>query len=165
MRYTLLLFIITIILPGCQSGNNKQSQQLSKRIDSLEKQLAQQYKPGLGTFMKHIQMHHAKLWFAGKKQNWALADFEIHELKERFEAVEKFHAGNDEIKPIDMIYPALDSVSHAIDQKDVKRFENSFDLLNNTCNTCHNTTDHAFVKVKIPENPPFGNQRYKLGQE
>lgn len=160
MRYA-LIFIVILSFSGCQTDSNKQHQALAKRVDSLEKQVAKQYTPGLGTFMKHIQMHHAKLWFAGINQNWQLADFEIHELKERFEAVEKFHADNEEIEPMDMIYPPLDSVSLAIDQENKARFEKSFTVLNNTCNNCHKATDHAFVKIQKPEMPPFGNQQYK----
>lgn len=160
MRY-MLIFLVAIGCLGCQNNTNNSSKNLAKSVDSLEKQLSQQYKPGLGTLMKHVQTHHAKLWFAGSNENWALADFEIHELKERFEAIEKYHAGNDEIEPIDMIYPSLDSVSQAVDQKHQAKFENSFSVLNKTCNSCHDATDHGFVKVKTPEEPPFSNQQYQ----
>ena len=36
----------------------------------------QPYKPGLGEFMTATQLRHAKLWFAGKDNNWDLAAYE-----------------------------------------------------------------------------------------
>ena len=35
------------------------------------------YAPGLGEFMTATQLRHAKLWFAGKENNWDLAAYEI----------------------------------------------------------------------------------------
>jgi hypothetical protein len=40
------------------------------------------YAPGLGQFMTAMQLRHAKLWFAGKTNNWDLAAYEIDEIKE-----------------------------------------------------------------------------------
>src|ERR1700709_766904 len=47
------------------------------------------YQPGLGEFMTATQLRHAKLWFAGKMNNWDLAAYEIDEIKEGLEDVEK----------------------------------------------------------------------------
>jgi hypothetical protein len=43
------------------------------------------YQPGLGEFMTATQLRHAKLWFAGKQNNWDLAAYEIDEIKEGLE--------------------------------------------------------------------------------
>src|SRR5262249_14805529 len=43
------------------------------------------YVPGLGEFMTATQLRHAKLWFAGKNSNWALAAYEVDEIKEGLE--------------------------------------------------------------------------------
>jgi len=40
------------------------------------------YAPGLGEFMTATQLRHAKLWFAGKENNWDLAAYEIDEIAE-----------------------------------------------------------------------------------
>jgi hypothetical protein len=61
-----------------------------------------------------------------------------------------------------MIDPAIDSVNHAIEQKDAIRFKSSFIFLTNTCNKCHLATDFEFNVVKIPETSPFSNQDFKL---
>ncbi|MEO6833090.1 MAG: hypothetical protein ABI378_11270, partial [Chitinophagaceae bacterium] len=80
MKLTFLI-LLSFGLFACNQQNN-QTQGLQNQIDSLNKKLADTYKPGFGEFMSGIQVHHNKLWFAGKNQNWALADFEIHEILE-----------------------------------------------------------------------------------
>ena len=80
--------VVFICLACSQTGSN--NTQLQNRVDSLEQKLAHTYKPGFGEFMSGIQIHHAKLWFAGQNQNWPLADFEIHEIEEALEDIQKF---------------------------------------------------------------------------
>src|SRR4051812_10619726 len=55
------------------------------------------YVPGLGELMALQQMRHAKLWFAGSNRNWPLADYELDELREGFEDVQKLHQTHDGI--------------------------------------------------------------------
>jgi hypothetical protein len=130
-------------------------------IDSLQKQLNETYKPGFGEFMSGIQTHHAKLWFAGQNQNWPLADFEVHEIQEALEDLQKFCSDRPELKTIEMINPAMDSVNNAIQQKNPQLFKSSFVLLTNTCNNCHKATEHGFNVVTVPTNLPVVNQDFK----
>jgi len=69
--------IILLLLLSC-SDNSEQISELRSQVTELQKKIDDSYKPGFGEFMSNIQMHHAKLWFAGINQNWELADFEIH---------------------------------------------------------------------------------------
>ena len=136
-------------------------QQLQTTVDLLQKELNNSYKPGFGEFMSSIQVHHAKLWFAGINKNWKLADFEIHEIQESLEDIQKFNNDRPESKVIGMINPAMDSVSNAIRQQSEHAFKSSFVFLTNTCNNCHKTTKHEFNVVTIPANPPISNQSFK----
>ena len=154
---------ILFILLCCNQQSNQVNQMQSK-IDSLERQLDKAYKPGLGEFMTGIQLHHAKLWFAGQNQNWPLADFEIHEIQESLDDIEEFCKDRPEVKSIGMLKPAIDSVTDAIRQKDLQLFKNNFSLLTNTCNNCHKATDHGFNVVIIPVNPPVSNQDFRVAQ-
>ena len=36
-----------------------------------------------------MQVHHAKLWFAGHANNWALAGYELKKIKETIEEVKE----------------------------------------------------------------------------
>ena len=42
--------------------------------------------------MAATQVRHAKLWFAGKNKNWALAAWEVDEIREGLEDATKLHA-------------------------------------------------------------------------
>lgn len=147
------------MLNACNQNDN--SAQLQLRIDSLEKKIDAAYKPGLGEFMSQVQVHHAKLWFAGKNENWKLADFEIHEIMESVDGIQQYAGDRVESKKVIMLQPALDSVNHAIEQKDTALFRSSFILLTSTCNSCHTAVDYEFNIVKIPDAPPFSNQVFK----
>lgn len=130
-------------------------------VDSLQKLLNETYKPGLGEFMSGIQLHHAKLWFAGQNQNWPLADFEVHEIMESLDDIQAYCRERPEIKSIGMIRPPIDSVTKAIEQKDLLHFKNSFMVLTATCNECHKATDHGFNVVIVPTSLPVVNQEFK----
>lgn len=150
--------ISTILMLGCGNSADKK---LEARIDSLEKKVNDSYKPGFGEFMSNIQIHHAKLWFAGTNENWSLADFEIHEIIESVGAVKTYEPERDESRSIPMIEPALDSVNKAIQQKNIVQFKNAYILLTNTCNNCHKAVNFSFNEVKIPDSPPFSNQIFQ----
>jgi len=137
---------------------------LQNHIDSLERKLANSYKPGFGEFMSSVQVHHAKLWFAGLNQNWKLADFEVHEMMEAIENIQKYQTERMESKKISMINPVLDSVNVAIEKKDPVLFKSSFILMTNTCNNCHHAVDFEFNVVKIPDTPPYSNQDFKIAR-
>ena len=156
-----LTYIIIVSLTFSCTSQNDKVQKMQATIDSLQKQLAETYKPGFGAFMSGIQTHHAKLWFAGQNQNWALADFEVHEIQEALEDLQKFCIDRPEVKKIAMIYPAIDSVSISLQQKNPQLFKSSFVLLTNTCNSCHKATQHGFNVVTIPSSPPVVNQDFR----
>jgi hypothetical protein len=156
-----LLMISTVCLLACnQTGKTVQ---LQKQVDSLKLQLANTYKPGLGEFMSGIQIHHAKLWFAGQNENWKLANFELNEIKEVVETIQKSYPGRDESKMLLHLFsPVLDSMDHAIQQMNISVFKNTYVLLTNTCNNCHHVAGFAFNVVTIPSAPPFSNQDFKI---
>ena len=161
MKQTFFLLFLIAGLSACNRPPDH-TKVLQDRIDSLEHKLADMYIPGFGEFMSNIQVHHSKLWFAGQNENWKLADFEMHEIKETIDAIQKYQTGRSESQKVVMLQPALDSVGHAIQQKNMSLFKSSYTLLTNTCNNCHRATNFEFNVVKIPETPPFSNQDFKL---
>jgi hypothetical protein len=152
----IMIFILGLMIFTSCSDNSKQIRELENKLEEVKS-----YKPGFGEFMSNVQIHHAKLWFAGKNQNWKLAEFEINEIKETFDDLKIYQSEREETKLIPMISVALDSVSSSIEQKDLKLFKNSFVLLTNTCNDCHLAAHFEFNKIKIPETPPFSNQVFE----
>ena len=163
MKHTVLILLI-VGLWSC-SQTTKNSQNLQNRIDSLEQKVADSYKPGFGEFMSGIQAHHSKLWFAGQNQNWKLADFEIHEIMEALEDIQKYETDRKESQLIGLIKPAIDNVNLAIEQKNPELFKSGFTFLTNTCNSCHRATNFEFNVVKIPDSLPFSNQDFKVNEQ
>ena len=141
---------------ACHEHDDKKK--LESRVDSLEQRLKNTYKPGFGEFMSGIQVHHAKLWFAGINNNWDLADFEIHEIKESLDGLRNFQPERKETKFLSQLDPSIDSISKAIAKKNANNFKTSFVFLTAACNNCHKSVDYPFNDVKIPDTPPFSNQ-------
>ena len=157
MKY-LFIILIFVCSSSCQQSNQNALQQ---KVDSLEKKIATTYKPGFGEFMSSIQVHHAKLWFAGQNQNWELANFEMHEIAETLDAIKEYQTEREESKKVDMLKPSLEAVKDAIDKRGPTLFNSSYLLLTNSCNNCHKAVNFGFNVVKVPETPPFSNQAFK----
>lgn len=120
------------------------------------------YKPGVGELMSSIQLHHAKLWFAGENNNWPLAEYNHSLIRNAFRRIQLYHGGTYEAKAASMIDPAMDSLSNAIIHKDRSAFESGFRFLTTSCNNCHTVTNHAFNVIIIPAIPPIGNQDFRV---
>jgi hypothetical protein len=156
----ILIFLITLSFFSCDHSSSD-TKALQQKVDSLQIAVNNTYKPGFGEIMSQIQMHHAKLWFAGKYQNWELADFEVGEIQEALDDIPKYCSDRPEVKSLGMIMPVMDTLSNAIKEKNEARFDSSFTVLTATCNDCHKATDHGFNLIKIPDVVPVPNQVFK----
>ncbi len=152
MKFGILVAIFAITLVSCQSNNELEDRvdELTKKIESLETANENKFKPGLGTLMNAIQTHHLKLWKAGINENWELANFELHELEERFVDVEIYHVNSSNIKSVKMIYPQLEELEEVVKEKNKIAFIKEYELLTATCNSCHQINEHPFIKIAVP---------------
>lgn len=158
------LFIILFFLFAC-TNSGTQPPLAQQKTDSLQQLPTNYYKPGLGEFMTGIQLHHAKLWFAGKNENWPLAAFEIKEIEEAIGDIQQFCTDRPEVKFIGMMDAPTDSLKKAIDRKNSVQFTNGYDLLTTVCNDCHKQTNHAFNVIITPAAPPVSNQEFRPMQK
>ena len=163
MRTTAIGFLLVVLL-GCGQPQDH-TVVLQQQIDTLQQQLRNVYTPGLGEFMSGIQVHHEKLWFAGKAENWKLADFEIGEMQEAVDDIKKYCTDRPEVASLPMLQPALDSVAHAVSRGDGAAFRSGFVYLTSTCNNCHRATKHAFNVIQLPTTAPFSNQVFEKPKE
>lgn len=164
MKYVFAFLWFLCFASSCSQSNDPEFSRLEAKIEQLEEHQNNGYKPGFGEFMSNIQLHHAKLWFAGKAENWELASFEMDEMQESFEGIKTFNSDRSDTEAIGMIHPSLDSVKNAIQIKSTASFERNYKLLTNTCNSCHQATGHAYNVITIPTTPPFSNQSFKKFQ-
>lgn len=124
------------------------------------------YVPGLGEFMSATQMRHSKLWFAGQAQNWALAAYEIDEIKEGFDDIIKYHPIHEGTPiPIKEILPKLTAgplarLQSAVAAKKPAEFVAAFKLLTAACNDCHQAENHGFNVITLPTTNPYTNQDF-----
>jgi len=124
----------------------------------------QPYEPGLGEFMTATQLRHAKLWFAGKAGNWALAAYEVDEIREGLEDAAKLHPTHDGVPVADMIKaiidPRIEPLEKAIEGKSGAQFIAAFDELTKGCNSCHAAAGKPFIRIQRPSEPPVSNQNF-----
>jgi hypothetical protein len=122
------------------------------------------YAPGLGEFMTATQLRHAKLWFAGKENNWDLAAYEIDEIMEGLEDAEKQFPTHDGVPVADMIKanidPAVEQLRKAVEAKSNARFAAAFDNLTGACNSCHAGANKPFIRIRRPTSLPLSNQDF-----
>jgi hypothetical protein len=117
--------------------------------------------PHLSDIMVQQQMRHIKLWFAGDARNWALADYELDQLKDGFDDIAKLLGGEIAQQHVG---GAVSRLERAIDGKDHAGFVSAFDRLSAGCNACHGTLDHAFIVIQRPVLLPYSDQRFSPPQ-
>ncbi|MDB5132190.1 MAG: hypothetical protein JWR02_1939 [Mucilaginibacter sp.] len=152
-RLSLLFLSLALpisILVGCGQPDSKTTV-LQARVDSLQNKLKLAYVPGTGEIMNSIIVsHHLKLWLAGQQKNWVLAEYERHMLLGGFTRIQKYHKGTPEAAAVAMIFPAMDAVKKAIQDKDANAFKSNYALLTNSCNTCHQALKYEFNVITVP---------------
>lgn len=122
------------------------------------------YEPGLGEFMTATQLRHAKLWFAGKQNNWDLAAYEIDEIKEGLEDAARLHPTFDGVPVAEMIKtiidPRIEELENAVRAKSNAKFMVAFDKLTSGCNNCHAGANKPFIRIQRPTESPLTNQNF-----
>src|SRR5437868_12180386 len=138
-------------VPPAADSAQAQIATLQKEIAELKKSA---YHPELGEQMLTIQIRHARLWFAGKAQNWTLAAFELQEIKEAFDAVAEQNPEHAIFQPQRLadILPAMTkapitALRDAIDHGNKAEFEKAYDGLSAACTGCHKTAGNDFLII------------------
>ena len=154
-----ILSCSVLLFSKCSNSTNE-TKRLSDKVDSLEKKLTASYHPGLGEFMSELQLHHGKLFFAGKNVQWELAQFELDEIKETQFNARKYCKDRPEVNKLGMIDPALEAIQEAVKKKDSSGFKNAYSMLTAGCNNCHSAVNFSFNEIIEPIAPPVTNQRF-----
>jgi hypothetical protein len=124
------------------------------------------YNPGMGDLMNGIvQPRHAKLGLAGREQNWELAAYALHELKQALQNVALSRPRWREFSVPEMIDAVakepIESIDRAIKAGDARQFSEAFARLTDGCNSCHGATNNRFVVIKVPDQSLFANQDFR----
>jgi len=114
-----------------------------------------------------IQQHHAKLYYAGTKANWPLADYELTEIQESLDDAMQFYPGQfKEVRvPLPQLIPAMTKgsiaqVRQAIQQKNATEFVHAYQALSASCSSCHTAANNPFIKIQTPAPGMFSDQDF-----
>jgi hypothetical protein len=140
---------------------------LQAEVDRLKKVV-----PDQAYAMQDVDYHYTNLWFAGKAQNWPLADFywkeTISHLRwaTRIIPVRKDSAGRD--VNVQAILEAFEKspgaeLGEAIRKKDAGEFEAGYRRFLEACHACHTSTEKGFLVPRIPEETAAGMINFSPG--
>lgn len=156
-----------IFVGGCAQQQNASSNAvLESKVASLEQQVNNS-KPGPGEIMGVIEQHHAKLYYAGTRQDWPLAAYELNEIQESLDDAMQLYP--DKFKnvsvPLPQIIPSMTrgsiaGVRQAIQEKDEKSFVQAYQTLSKSCSSCHAAENHPFIKIQTPAAGMFSDQDF-----
>lgn len=135
--------------------------QLRMTLDSVRAQT-----PGLGEYMSRIQLHTGKLWIAAQASNWRLAEYELHELEETFEAAEVLHLMKNNVDITTVLQSVRQTqlllVKQSIANRSLGAFSSAYHQTLDACNGCHRPTGYEFIHIVTPTAPPVTNQQWKV---
>jgi hypothetical protein len=124
----------------------------------------ERYVPRFNTLMMVTQLGHFKLWYAGAVQNWALANYELSQIRANIADAKRLYPNKSESNMSMMMAPA-DELDDAIKAKDSAKFIKAFSKLTEACNSCHQETGFGFIKIRDPrlspiETSPFSDESF-----
>jgi Tfp pilus assembly protein PilE len=158
----LVIGIMNYISIAELNNNIKEERKETVQTSLLEDNEEKHYE--LAKAMGYLQIYSHKLYLAGQNENWELSNFYAHEIEETIEEIEEAKVvdeGYDISKLVGtMTNPAFGKVEEAIDNQDKNAFADSYKLLVQSCNACHQTTQHQFVKIEIPTEGSIFNQNF-----
>ena len=132
------------------------------------------YLPHLADLMNEaMQVHHAKLWFAGHAGNWVLAAYEVKKIKETIieikESIVDIQVASPQWQhvPVGEMLRSFDSNLDALDQavkaKNAAKFDTAYHDLTATCNACHARAGQSQIRIMVPlpnGGSPFPDQDF-----
>jgi hypothetical protein len=130
---------------------------LAARVEALEGLV-----PDQAHIMADVGDHFTNLWFAGRAENWPLADFYLGETKSHLRwAVRRIPIRKDnQGREINLgnILEAIENgqfvgLKKAIDGKDRPAFERVYREGLEMCYSCHKAADKPYLRPQIPTEP------------
>ncbi|MFQ5504429.1 MAG: hypothetical protein ACE5F1_06475 [Planctomycetota bacterium] len=118
----------------------------------------------LGEKMNSIARRFAALWYANQYENWALVEYEIHEIGEILEDIEKMHPIENGVNVAGVLEGVYNSnfgaLRKRLEDRDKSGFEADYRQTMEACNKCHAQTKHEFIHIKVPAEPPVHNRSW-----
>jgi hypothetical protein len=114
------------------------------------------FRLGFGDMMvMAVQPRHTKMYMAVQAKNWDLADWNRDELDETFRRLGRLYPKVEEMDiaaGLAMVKEPMDSIKKAIDEKNAKDFDSSYERLTQACNACHMVYKNPMIAIQVPKN-------------
>jgi hypothetical protein len=148
----------SLALSGCeQSAPGAQPDDVNARVKALEELI-----PDQAHIMADVGEHFTNLWFAGRAENWPLADFYLSETKSHLRwavrriPIRKDNRGQD--VNLGNILEAFENsqltqLKQAVDRKDRSHFETVYKESLTVCYSCHKASDKPYLRPQVPVEP------------
>lgn len=160
LRIFLSCFALLSIISGCDrstpaaSPRSKSENPTDRRLKALE-----DLSPSQSHMMADVGDHFANLWFAGRAQNWPLADFYLGETKSHLRwsvrriPIRKDKQGHD--VNLGNILEAFENsqladLKRALESRDPAAFEKSYKESLTMCYSCHKAADKPYLRPQVP---------------
>ena len=165
----LIGFVLSNLMHFLNQSTNVMAQEAAKNpaadLAAMQADIAhlKEVVPSQSHTMTDVGYQFANLWFAGKRQNWPLAEFFLNESRQhiawtiRIRPVRKDPAGN----PVD-INAIFDTISNgplkdltrSVQNKNEAQFSDSYKQMLTACYSCHLASGKPFLHTVIPQSPP-----------
>jgi len=108
--------------------------------------------------MGSLQYFAHKTHLSLNAKNQALANFYAHEMEEQLEAlgkIEQYHGKKIAVLSKSMLEPSFEAFETALKKGDWDAAQQKFSTMINSCNACHQATQHGFIKVELSDKNPY----------
>lgn len=148
------LFVLLIALQSCNQAAPEAETWESEWLGQTKQEVidnAEEQFQGFSRTMMEVTYRYKELYWAGQDQNWEYAEYQREHIEEALE--QGFvRRPERELSSRQFMNIVLPDMEEAIKSQSPERFMESFTQLTNTCNTCHQMEEVAFMKVATPEN-------------
>lgn len=124
------------------------------------------FNPSFGDLMNTlVQPRHAKLGLTAREQNWPLAAYAIHQLKDALLNISRWRPRFRNMSVPELMDAttgeSIKAIEQAIAAHDVSQFSDAYARLTEGCNSCHAALNHAYIVIQLPEQSTFVNQKFR----
>ncbi len=150
----LLVVILLVLVAGCGATTKKTPTKLKTEGGTITLQQLADVQPGAGRIMPLLGQRMTIAYYASKAGKWELADYELKELGEDAEVIEKTRP--DHKKDIGHFVDgsSFKQLKSDTKSKDFTAFQTSFDKTVQACNSCHKSSGVSFIQYKLPKTQP-----------
>ncbi len=162
VRSAVLSFFFVTSFCGCEQTSPAASSQTSPENLAARVKAVEDLIPSQSHMMADVGDHYTNLWFAGRAENWPLADFYLGETKSHLRwavrriPIRKDNQGRD--INLGNILEAFENsqltqLKRTIDSKDKAGFERVYKESLTVCYSCHTAADKPYLRLQIPREP------------